>query len=212
MDRISLIFNRLIQPLRRRVMLMVSRAVIKVVNDAGGIQKLQIVGYDGELLEGVERLQEYGLTSVPLGNAEAVATAVGGNRSHTIVIAVDDRRFRLKNLAPGEVALYDDLGQKVHLKRDGILIETGQPSGVTVNAPAATVNAPAATVNSDTVTTNATEVTVNAAKAVINSDEIHLGAEGGQPIARVGDLVDVASGSSAGQWPIVSGSDKVRAG
>lgn len=205
MDRISLIFNRLIQPLRRRVMLMVSRAVIKVVNDAGGIQKLQIVGYDGELLEGVERLQEYGLTSVPLGNAEAVATAVGGNRSHTIVIAVDDRRFRLKNLAPGEVALYDDLGQKVHLKRDGILIETGQPSGVTVNAPAATVN-------SDTVTTNATEVTVNAAKAVINSDEIHLGAEGGQPIARVGDLVDVASGSSAGQWPIVSGSDKVRAG
>jgi len=124
MDRISLIFNRLIQPLRRRVMLMVSRAVIKVVNDAGGIQKLQIVGYDGELLEGVERFQEYGLTSVPKGNAEAVATAVGGNRSHTIVIALDDRRFRLKNLKPGEVALYDDLGQKVHLKRDGIYVET----------------------------------------------------------------------------------------
>lgn len=124
MDRISLIFNRLIQPLRRRVMLMVSRAVIKVVNDTGGIQKLQVVGYDGELLEGVERFQEYGLTSVPKGAAEAVATAIGGNRSHTIVIAVDDRRFRLKNLKPGEVALYDDLGQKVHLKRDGIYVET----------------------------------------------------------------------------------------
>ncbi|GGF38242.1 hypothetical protein GCM10011321_31500 [Youhaiella tibetensis] len=45
----------------------------------------------------------------------------------------------------------------------------------------------------------------------INSPEIHLGGEGGQPVARVGDLVEVGSGSSAGMWPIVEGSSVVRA-
>lgn len=124
MDRVTLIFNHLIRPLKRRVMLMISRAVIKIVNDAEGIQKVQAVGYGDELLENVERFQEYGLTSRPKGNAEAVVAAVAGGRSHTIVIAVDDRRFRLRNLEAGEVALYDDLGQKVHLKRDGIYVET----------------------------------------------------------------------------------------
>jgi len=52
---------------------------------------------------------------------------------------------------------------------------------------------------------------LSAGKVVILSSSIELGAEGGPAVARVGDLVDVASGSSAGQWPIVSGSAKVKA-
>tara|TARA_R110001583_G_scaffold178954_2_gene335292 strand:+ start:20100 stop:20681 length:582 start_codon:yes stop_codon:yes gene_type:complete len=120
----TLMFNRLIRPLKRRVFLMVSRAVIKIINDAEGIQKLQLVGYDGELHEGVERFQEYGFTSHPKSGAEAVVVAVAGNRGHSLVIALDDRKFRLKSLQPGEMAIYDDLGQKVHLKRDGIYVET----------------------------------------------------------------------------------------
>lgn len=124
MDRISLIFNRLIQPLRRRVMLMVSRAVIKVVNDAGGIQKLQIVGYDGELLEGVENFQQYGFSSCPPSGSEAVVVALGGNRGHAIVIGTQNRKHRVIQKKDGETVVHDDLGQKVHLKRDGIYVET----------------------------------------------------------------------------------------
>lgn len=48
-------------------------------------------------------------------------------------------------------------------------------------------------------------------KVVVNSPNIELGGEGGPPVARIGDLVKVGSGSSAGSWPIVSGSDVVRA-
>jgi phage baseplate assembly protein V len=40
---------------------------------------------------------------------------------------------------------------------------------------------------------------------------IDLGGSGGNPIARVGDKVKIDSGSSAGQWPIISGSSKVKA-
>ena len=80
--------------------------------------------YQFEILEKVERFQEYGFTSVPKNGAEAVLVAVGGSREHGLVVAIDDRRYRLKGLAAGEVALYDDQGQKVHLKRDGIYAET----------------------------------------------------------------------------------------
>lgn len=38
-----------------------------------------------------------------------------------------------------------------------------------------------------------------------------LGDSGGQPVARVGDKVEITAGSSAGQWPIISGSSKVKA-
>lgn len=39
---------------------------------------------------------------------------------------------------------------------------------------------------------------------------VDLGDTGGQGVARIGDLVDISAGSSAGQWPIISGSSKVK--
>lgn len=120
MDAVIRTVTRLVAPLKRRVLLMIGRAVIKLVDDAGGIQVVQLVGLDGEILDRVERFQEYGFTSVPHAGAEAVLSAVGGDRSHGLVVAVEDRRYRLKGLAGGEMAIYDDLGQKVHLKRNGI--------------------------------------------------------------------------------------------
>lgn len=39
---------------------------------------------------------------------------------------------------------------------------------------------------------------------------VDLGDTGGAPVARVGDMVSVGAGSSAGSWPIVSGSALVR--
>lgn len=65
-------------------------------------------------------LQPYGLASRPQSGAEAVIVQVGSNPDQAIVIAIDDRRYRI-SLAGGEVALYDDLGSKVHLKRSGVI-------------------------------------------------------------------------------------------
>lgn len=45
----------------------------------------------------------------------------------------------------------------------------------------------------------------------ITAPQVNLGGEGGSPVARVGDLVEVGSGSSAGRWPIVTGSGVVSA-
>ncbi|TRL35496.1 baseplate assembly protein [Rhizobium straminoryzae] len=46
---------------------------------------------------------------------------------------------------------------------------------------------------------------------VVEAPSVSLGGEGGKPVARIGDLVEVRSGSSAGRWPIVEGSSVVKA-
>jgi len=127
------LFGKLIQPYARRIRLMVSRGVIRLVNDGLKLQEVQIALLADETRDTVERFQEYGFTSVPHPGAEAVFLSVGGSRDHGIVIAIDDRRYRLKGLQSGEAALYDDLGQKVHLTRDGIVAES--PLQITAISP-----------------------------------------------------------------------------
>lgn len=46
---------------------------------------------------------------------------------------------------------------------------------------------------------------------VVEAASVSLGGDGGKPVARIGDMVNVGSGSSAGMWPIVQGSSVVTA-
>ena len=108
-------------PTVRRVRLMVSRAVVEAVNDALKCQGLQVSLLAGEVKDGVEHFQEYGFTSHAPAGSEGVGLFVSGDRGHGIVVAVGDRRVRLKNLAQGEVAVYTDEGDKIHLKRGRII-------------------------------------------------------------------------------------------
>lgn len=121
---------------------MVSRSVVDLVNDSLQMQGLQLAVLSGEVRDNVERFQEYGFTSVPFGGAEAVMVSVGGNHDHGIVIAVDDRRYRLKGLQGGEAAIYDDQGQKVHLTRNGIVIDGSGKPFILTNTPGATIDSP----------------------------------------------------------------------
>ena len=112
-------FERLSRELRRRVMLMVGRAVLTVVNDDTPLQTVQVEALPGEIIDGAERFQIYGFTSHPKPGADALVLAVGGNRTHPVIL-IDDRRTRPKDLAEGEVMIHagrDD--QYIHLKEDG---------------------------------------------------------------------------------------------
>ena len=132
MDAMIHMITRLLGPLKRRVMLTIGRAVLTLIDDAGGIQRVQLTALEGETLDRVERFMEYGFTSHPHPGAEAVLAAVAGDRAHGLIVAVEDRRYRLAGLAGGEVALHDDLGQRIHLTRSGIVIDT--PGNLTVAA------------------------------------------------------------------------------
>lgn len=110
--------ERVLDSMQRRVMLTVGRCVIRAVGDSSKMQSVQAELLKGELRDNLERFQQYGYTSVPLPGAEGVAVFVGGNRDHGLVVCVDDRRYRLKDLQAGEVAIYTDEGDKIHLKRN----------------------------------------------------------------------------------------------
>jgi len=126
--------NKLTAPLARRVNLMVARGVLALVNDAAKMQGVQVKLLSGEVRD-MERFQNYGLTSQPHAGAEVAGVFVGGNRNHGLVLAIDDRRYRLKGLQSGEVALYDDLGHIIKLSRTGIVI-TGATHDINiVNCP-----------------------------------------------------------------------------
>lgn len=152
-------------PIWRRVLQTVARAVIKNSLDTGGVQKLQLLVLADELLDGVDRVQEYGFTSRPMTGAEAVMVCVGGNRDHPVVIAVDDRRYRIKALEEGEVAIYDDQDQKIVLKR-GNKIEVTTPGEVEVNAQTVDVNCTTATLDATEAMVTAPQTTVVAATQV----------------------------------------------
>lgn len=124
--------------LATRIANLVSRAIVRRVDDAKKMQSLQVDLLDTETRDEVERPQNYGFTSVPLEGAEAVAVFVGGRRDHGLVLAVEDRRYRVTGLKSGEVAIYTDEGDRVTLKRGGT-IEIKASSKVVVNAPAVEV-------------------------------------------------------------------------
>lgn len=130
--------DKLLAPIKRRIAMLISRGVVKLVNDSLKLQGVQIAAFADETLDDLERFQQYGLTSHPLPGAEAIVVSLGGTRSHSVVVAVDDRRFRLKNLAPGEVAMYSDEGDTIVLRR-GRNIEVTAGTKVKVTSPIAEV-------------------------------------------------------------------------
>lgn len=122
--------NAALQALGRRIRTLLSRGVVALVNDALKIQQLQLTVLDGETVV-AQRLQNYGFTSVPLAGAEAVLAAIAGARSHLVVVATDDGRYRLKGLQNGEVAIYTDEGDSIVMKRGHLVEVTTQTLHVT---------------------------------------------------------------------------------
>lgn len=116
------VFNKLLKPIKRQLRQMISRGVVTGVDESKKWRELQIIALDDETLDKIEHAEPYGFSSSPIDDAETILLSSGGRRAHTIAICVGDRRYRLAGMARGEVALYDDQGQYIHIKRAGIEI------------------------------------------------------------------------------------------
>lgn len=140
--------------LQRKVSSLVNRGRINLVDDTGKGQRVQVGLLADETKDGVERVQPYGLTTHPLEGAEAVALFVGGGRDHGLVVNVDDRRHRPRELEPGDVQLYNDqAGTHVKLTREQTIViacktlritcevlELTATTSITVTSPSVDVN------------------------------------------------------------------------
>jgi phage baseplate assembly protein V len=100
---------------------MVLKAIVRGVNDGNNIQLVHVTMLAGEEDSKVERVQNYGFTSSPPVNGEAIILAVGGDRDHPIAIAVDSGADRKRGLVNGEVAMYHKDGAYTLFKSDGTI-------------------------------------------------------------------------------------------
>jgi phage gp45-like len=124
--------ERMLRPVSVRVANLVARAVVKLVDDSTKVQLLQLGVLSDETRDGIERFQNYGFTSVPVDGSEAVVLFVGGRRDHGVALAVDDRRYRLRNLESGAVAVYNRAGSSIVMRDNGDVEITSASGVVTV--------------------------------------------------------------------------------
>lgn len=152
--------TRLLKNIQSRVLLMIGRGVLMAVSDNANAQVCQVSLLDGELKSNVERVQDYGMTSVPPAGSLATVLFVGGDRSNGVIIAAENRKIRVKGLKAGEVAIYTDEGDEIYLKRGNeIAFKTKK---MTVSAEAAVdITAPAITLNGAVSISETLDVTQN---------------------------------------------------
>jgi phage gp45-like len=120
----------------------------------GVVKRFSASGRADETISNREYFQHYGFTSRPLAGAEAIIIKDG---NHIVMVATDDRRYRL-GVDGGEVSIYTDEGDKIHLKR-GKIIEIVGGEQIVSTTKAVETNA------SVSAALTSPEVTVTAATA-----------------------------------------------
>lgn len=161
---------------------LISYAVLLATKDGGNFRISTMRGLNKQ--GDIVLITPYGFDHNPPVGSLGVVFQIQGNEGNRFAIASYPQK-RERNLKPGEVATGNNLtGSKVVFKQNGDI-------DITCNG---------------NININCTG-DVN----IVSTGDVNLGGLGGPAVARVGDLVNVGSGSSAGLWPIVSGSGKVNA-
>lgn len=99
------------------------RAVLTAHNTKPPVSLVQGDALNGEQLQDVELFQHFGFASALPKGTQIIVLPLGGKTAHGIIIATEHGEYRLKGLAEGEVAIYDDQGKGVHLRRAGIVVK-----------------------------------------------------------------------------------------
>jgi len=138
-----------------RLLGVIGRGRSTTLDDSGVVQKMQVKSLSpGEVVDNVRRLAEYGFTSVPPAGSDVVVVFPGGERSNGVIIASGNQVYRLKNLADGDVALYDSRGHTIKLTATGIFVDGGSDLVQVQTAGTVDVNAAGSVlINGDTSVT-----------------------------------------------------------
>ena len=200
-DDILLYINRLVAKHVRTIRNIVARGELSVADDGPKMQTGQIKLLDGEMIDGAERTQQYGFSSHPHPGAEVFVVFCNADRSHPLVVAVDDRRYRMGKTKVGEVIIYTDEGDFIHFQRDNTIeIKTkhliiNAEDDVTVNTKKFEVNA------EDTATITTKDMTLTGSNRIgLHTPNLTMGGtEGGKTTATfTGDINQDGQHTSTG--------------
>lgn len=110
--------KRFAERAQRSIGNLLARAVLSGVSQ-NKLQSLQLQLLAGEVKDGVELFEPYGLSGHALPGAECLVAFIDGRRTHGIAVAQTDRRYRPTDLQAGEVALFNHEGTCVVLRNGG---------------------------------------------------------------------------------------------
>ncbi|WP_175845134.1 phage baseplate assembly protein V [Burkholderia arboris] len=182
------------------------RGVLGGVATDGPVPIAQGEGLAGEPAADLEMFQHYGLTSVPPAGSMMVIVPIGGKTSHGIIIGTEHGTYRLKNLKPGEVALYTDEGDSVVLGRGRVITMTTKTlkidaeESVEINTKTMTVNA-SESIKNDTPQVDMTHQ-LNVTEQI--SGQGGLSVEGGNGV-KIRSNVDIEGAASVSQDATIGG-------
>lgn len=112
------------------------RAVATGLQIATRIQRANADALAGEKLQDVELFQQFGMTSAPPDGTQLIVVPLGGRTSASVIVATEHGSYRFKLGAKGEMAVYNQWGDFVHLRQDR-RIHVKAAAEVIVEAPVA---------------------------------------------------------------------------
>lgn len=136
------------------------------VDDSGALQLMQVQGFLGELRDDCPRIGEWGLASNPPLSSQVVVLALGADRGQLVVIGVEDRTTRRKNLPVGAVELHSAHGTaRIRIDSAGVISIDGTQVNGTTGPIALNVTGNVAITASGAATITAASAVVTAAGA-----------------------------------------------
>ena len=121
------ILNRILAPIRTKIMHVVSRVVLSALDNTGKTLRGKFVLYGSDIYTGLDILQNYGFESMPDAADEdniAILHSIGGSIAMGATTGIHNRKHRPKTLQAGEAVMYSKYGQSVLFKNDGSVIIT----------------------------------------------------------------------------------------
>lgn len=107
-----------------RLTSMIVKGLVKAIDDSTQVQLVKVATRPNEIIDGMERIQNYGLSSNPPENGEAVVVFVNSNSENGVVIACDSASDRPTGNDVGDVLLYSTHGQSIKLGSDSNTVAT----------------------------------------------------------------------------------------
>jgi len=118
--------------LMRSLRLLVSTGEVTRTDWGTRPPRLQLHGYQGEVLDRVALMTPFGVASRPPLGSRVVTVAIGADRSQLVALAAAHAADAPPEIAEGELAIHARGGAVVHLRLDGSVHVTGP---VTVTGP-----------------------------------------------------------------------------
>jgi phage gp45-like len=109
---------------------MIKNIALTKLNNNAEKTTVNVSGFDDEYMEDRPFIEQYGFTSHPPEGSYGIALCVGGQTEKASIIGLMDKKTK-KQVAVGEVMVYDKFGNEIHFKNGSVNIKCNGTLNIT---------------------------------------------------------------------------------